>query len=209
MSAVGWGSGSVGWRSSIPAGDIAYGSITVQQALEDLETNQATQAATIAAVQAGIVDVYTVHAQGAFAPFVVGAGAVVRLNIPTLVADDLFPPATWTVSGGIISYGGELAGLYEVHCPTSFSTNLAAATVYTLEVVEGTDLTAVPVRRSIASGAVEKQLTISDTTINPTGYLRLQETGGEIGLFIAHNSGVGATLDITSLSLVLQRSRLP
>lgn len=175
-----------------------------------LEGDFTTQASEIAELQAGIVDIYTAHAQGSFAPFAVGAGAVVRLNVPAFVTGDQFPSSgEWVISGGLIVYGPELAGLYEVHCPTSFSTNLAAATVYTLEVVEGTALATVPVRRDFVRGAVEKQLTLSDTSVNPTGYLRLQETGGEIGLFIFHNSGSSATLDITLLSLVLQRARLP
>lgn len=182
----------------------------LESRVTDLEGDFATQAAEIAALQAGIVDIYTAHAQGSFAPFAVASGAVVRLTVPAFVAGDQFPSGgEWAISGGLIVYGPELAGLYEVHCPTAFSTNLAVATVYTLEVVEGTALATVPVRRDFVRGAVEKQLTLSDTAVNPTGYLRLQETGGEIGLFIFHDGGVSATLEITLLSLVLQRARLP
>lgn len=175
----------------------------------DLETNQATQAADIAALEAGIVDVYTLHAQGALAPFAVGAGAVVRVDVPALVAGDIFPadPGLWVLAGGIVNYDGSLAGVYEVHMPVSFSTSIGAATVYTWDVVEGTDLATVPVRRDVARFAVEKQLTISETTANPNGLLRLQPTGGEIGIFVFHNSGGGATLEATTLSLLLTRER--
>lgn len=192
MSAVGWGGGIVGWRQA-----------------GALEAEFAAQQAEIEALQAGQLDVYTAHAQGTLAPFVVNSGAVVRVNIPALVAGDLFPDGSWVVSGGLISYGGELAGLYEVHCPIAFATSIAALTEYTWEVVEGTALATVPVRRDIVRGAVEKQLTISETICVPTGYLRLQETGGEIGIFVFHDSGSNATLSSSSLSLVLQRSRLP
>lgn len=175
-----------------------------------LEAEFAAQQAEIAALQAGIVDVYTAHAQGALAPFAVNTGAVVRVNIPALVTGDQFPSdGEWMVSGGLIVYGGELAGLYEVHCPTPFSTSLGAATVYTWEVVEGTALATAPVRRDIVRGAIEKQLTVSETMANPTGFLRLQETGGEIGIFVFHDSGSNATLESTGLSLTLHRVRNP
>lgn len=181
----------------------------VASAIADLETNQATQAAEIAAIEAGIVDVYTFHAQGALAPFAVGAGAVVRVNVPAVVAGDIFPeePGLWVLAGGIVSYDGSLAGVYEVHTPVSFSTTIAAATVYSWDVVEGTDLATVPVRRDQARFSVEKQLTISETTANPTGLLRLQPTGGEIGIFVFHNAGGSATLEATTLSLLLTRER--
>lgn len=175
----------------------------------DLETNQTTQAAEIAALEAGSLDVYTMHAQGSLAPFAVGAGAVVRVNVPALASGDIFPadPGLWVLSGGIVSYDGSLAGVYEVHMPVSFSTSVAAATVYSWDVVEGTDLATVPVRRDQARFSVEKQLTISETTANPTGLLRLQPTGGEIGIFVFHNSGGAATLEATTLSLLLTRER--
>lgn len=175
-----------------------------------LESDFTAQDAEIVALQAGIVDVYTAHAQGAIAPFAIGSGAVVRIDVPAFVTGDQFPEGgEWVRSGGLIVYGAGLAGLYEVHCATAFSTSVAGATTYTLEVVEGTALATVPVRRDIVRGAIEKQLTTSDTTVIPTGYLRLRETGGEIGLFMFHDDGGSATIDITNLSLVLQRSRNP
>lgn len=175
-----------------------------------LEGDFAAQDAEIAALQAGIVDVYTAHAQGAIAPFAVASGAVVRINVPALVSGDQFPnDGSWVVTGGLIDYPGSLAGLYEVHCPIAFSTSLGAATVYTWEVVEGTSLATVPVRRDFATFSVEKQITASDTSATPTGYLRLRDTGGQIGIFVFHNSGSSATLEATTLSLVLQRSSLP
>lgn len=175
-----------------------------------LEGDFAAQDAEIAALQAGIVDVYTAHAQGAIAPFAVGSGAVVRVNVPALVVGDQFPTGgEWVVSGGLLVYPGSLAGLYEVHCPTAFSTSLGSATLYTWEVVEGTALATVPVRREIVRGAVEKQLTVSETIVIPTGFLRLQETGGEIGIFVFHDSGSSATLESSNLSLVLHRVRNP
>lgn len=177
----------------------------------DLETNQATLEAEIAALEAGQLDVYTAHAQGAVAPFAIAAATAIRINVPALVPGDIFPPdiGLWVLSGGVLSYDGSLAGLYEVHCPGSFSTSVAAVTAYTLEVVEGLNLATSPVRRDVVSYVIEKQLTISDTTLNPTGYLRLQETGGQIALFMSHNHGSAATIEFTTLSLVLQRSRLP
>lgn len=175
-----------------------------------LEAEVSAQQSEINALQAGIVDVYTAHAQGAVAPFAVDSGVVVRVDVPALVANDLFPSdGEWVVSGGLIVYSGELAGLYEVHCPASFSTSIGAATLYTWEVVEGTDLATVPVRRDIVRGATEKQLTISETIVNPTGFLRLQETGGEIGIFVFHDSGSNATLESSNLSLALHRVRNP
>lgn len=196
MSAVQWGYG------------FGYGNL--EDRVAALEGDFATQAAELAAIQAGIVDVYTVHAQGAIAPFAVGSGAVVRVNVPALVTNDQFPDdGSWVVTGGLIDYPGSLAGLYEVHCPIAFSTSLGAATVYTWEVVEGTSLATVPVRRDIATFAVEKQITASDTSSTPTGYLRLRDTGGQLGIFVFHDSGSSATLEVTTMSLVLQRSRLP
>lgn len=181
----------------------------VASAIADLETNQTTQAAEIAAIESGIVDVYTLHAQGAIAPFAVGVGAVVRVNVPALVSGDIFPadPGLWVLAGGIVSYDGSLAGVYEVHMPVSFSTTIAAATVYSWEVVEGTDLATVPVRRDQARFSVEKQLTISETTANANGLLRLQPTGGELGIFVFHNAAGAATLEATTLSLLLTRER--
>lgn len=175
-----------------------------------LEGDFTTQASEIAALQAGQLEIYTAHAQGAIAPFAVASGAVVRINVPSLVANDQIPnDGSWVVSGGLIVYPGSLAGLYEVHCPISFSTSLGAAVIYTFEVVEGTGLATVPVRRDIATYSTEKQIAASDTSVNPTGYLRLRDTGGEIGIFVFHNSGSSATLEATTLSLVLQRSSLP
>lgn len=187
-----------------------YWQPNIESRLAALEGDQSTQAAEIAALQAGIVDVYTCHAQGPLAPFVVNSGAVVRVNVPAFVVGDQFPnDGSWVVTGGLIVYPGSLAGLYEVHMPTSFSTSLGSATVYTWEVVEGTALATVPVRRDIVRGAVEKQLTISETMVNPTGFIRLLETGGEIGIFVFHDSGSNATLESTNLTLALHRIRNP
>lgn len=174
-----------------------------------LEEEQEAVTEDVTAVEHGQLDVYTVHAQGAVASFPIAAGASARINVPALVSGDVFPddPGRWVLSGGILTYDGSLAGLYEVHCPGAFSTSVPAVTTYRLEVAEGTDMATTPVKRDTVSYAVEKQQTISDTTVNPTGYLRLQPTGGQIALFMSHNHGSSATIDFTTLSLVLQRSR--
>jgi hypothetical protein len=75
--------------------------------------------------------------------------------------------------------------------------------------VEGTALATVPVRRDFVRGATEKQLTVSETAVTPTGYLHLRETGGEIGIFVFHDAGSSATIEATNLTLLLQRSRNP
>lgn len=183
---------------------------TLEARVTALEGDFTAQDAEIAALQAGIVDVYTAHAQGAIAPFAVASGAVVRVNVPALVTGDQFPDdGSLVVTGGLIVYPGAWAGLYEVHCPIAFSTSLGSPVVYTWEVVEGTSLATVPVRRDIATFSVEKQIAASDTSATPTGYLRLRDTGGQIGIFVFHDSGSSATLEATTLSLILQRSRLP
>jgi hypothetical protein len=189
------------------------GYIDATTLVRQLQGRLEEQSAELASLEAGQLDVRTAHLRGNVGPLVVPAATLVRIPLPAIVAANTHPGngAGARNSDGVLVYADSEAGGYEAHCSISFGTNTAADVIYRFYIAEGTSLAGItaigdPLVRDLEFSAIEKRLTAGDSTTVPSGHMFLRSGGGQVAAFVEHNSASSITLDVTYLSLFLQRS---